>query len=733
MSPRSALRTLVATVVTGLVAGLVALSPGVAHADPAAAPTAPTRYLSTPYGTPVTGNLCTGATDPQGDPIQLATVGTNAFTFEYDTGTCAFTASPNTLSGYQPVTYRLTDGTHVSDWLTLGITVGQQGNAPVVAQPDALTASKGVKLVMADVDVTLGGNDADPEAAPISVTSLLPEGPLLPGEVMDQTSWYAPRAWMYTPPTGYTGTRRFRYDVSDGTTVVRQAFTITVTDNGPPKAPVATPDGFVVAKNGSLAMTKPGVLGNDSDADSAYFTVNGYTQAAHGSLTGFKPNDGTWVYTPHAGYEGPDSFSYRLIDAEGNLSPYVTVNLTVKTLPPVAVNDTGLQVTRDTPLVIPFATLKANDSDPDSSFEIAGALPPLNGKVHADYAAKTMTYTPKVGWTGTEAFGYVLADPHGNLSNWANVAVTVVPPLVNTAPVAHDDTYEVHQGQTLTVPAAQGVFANDTDLQGDDLAIAFRGAPAHGTFTSFDTDTGAFTYVPDAGWHGTETVDYTAQDGKGGTSGDAQIVITVHNDAPVAVADGYQGVSGVPLVVPAAQGVLVNDTDPEDEALKASSWSIPQHAQLVYDADGSFTLTPDAGHVGTVTFWYTVRDEALQESNQATVTVTFTQAPPVTEEPPASTDPVGSQQAGVIEATTPRITGKARVGRRLRVAAGVWGPAPVVLTYQWFRNGKPIGRATTAVYRLKDRDRGKRVTVQVTGTRPAYDTVVRVSAARRVR
>lgn len=730
MSPRS----FVAAALTGLGASLLALVPGVAHADPAAAPSAPPQYLSTPYGTPLTGSLCAGAADPQGDPISVAAVGINAFTFAYNSATCAFTATPNNVSGYQVVTYQLTDGTNVSDWLTLGITVGPQGNAPVVAQPDALAASKGIKLVLADVAVSLGGNDTDPEGAPLSVTALQPEGALLPGEVLDQTSWYAPRAWMYTPPTGFTGIRRFHYNVSDGTTSVRQAFTITVTDNGPPKAPVAQPDSYVVAKNGSLVMTKAtGVLVNDSDADSAYFAVNAFSSTSHGSLTGFKANDGTWTYTPQAGYEGPDSFTYRLIDAEGNLSPYVTVSLTVKTLPPVAVNDTGLQVTKDTPLVIPFATLEANDSDPDSSFGISAALPPPNGKILADYVAKTITYTPKPGWTGTESFGYVLADPNGNTSNWATVAVTVVPPLVNTAPVAHDDSYEVHQGGTLTVPAAQGILANDTDLQDDDLAIVSWDGAAHGTFTDFDTETGAFTYVPDAGWHGTETVLYTARDPKNATSNQATITITVRNDTPVAVADAYAAHSGVPLVVPAAEGVLVNDTDAEDEVLTASSWSIPQHATLSYDNDGSFTLTPEAGYTGTVTFWYTIKDQAGQESDPATVTITVTEAPPVIGEPPVTTDPTGVPQAGLIEGATPRIAGKARVGRKLRTLVGVWSPAPVVLIYQWLRNGKPIKAATRSVYRLKNRDRGKRITVQVTGTRPAYAAVTRVSAAKRVR
>ena len=44
--------------------------------------------------------------------------------------------------------------------------------------------------------------------------------------------------------------------------------------------------------------------------------------------------------------------------------------------------------------------------------------------------------------------------------------------------------------------------------------------------------------------------------------------------------------------------------------------------------------------------------------------------------------------------------------------AGRWGPAPVTLTYQWLRNGTPIAGATGSTYKLKNKDKGKKISVR---------------------
>jgi len=62
----------------------------------------------------------------------------------------------------------------------------------------------------------------------------------------------------------------------------------------------------------------------------------------------------------------------------------------------------------------------------------------------------------------------------------------------------------------------------------------------------------------------------------------------------------------------------------------------------------------------------------------------------------------------------PSVSGRAVVGHRLKVTTGQWQPGPDRTTFQWLRNGKAIRRATSAVYRVKRSDRGKRLSVIIT-------------------
>lgn len=68
----------------------------------------------------------------------------------------------------------------------------------------------------------------------------------------------------------------------------------------------------------------------------------------------------------------------------------------------------------------------------------------------------------------------------------------------------------------------------------------------------------------------------------------------------------------------------------------------------------------------------------------------------------------------------PSVSGKARVGTRLRAKVGTWSPKPTSYSYRWLRNGKTITRATSSTYRLAKADRGKRVSVRVTAKRSAH-------------
>lgn len=83
---------------------------------------------------------------------------------------------------------------------------------------------------------------------------------------------------------------------------------------------------------------------------------------------------------------------------------------------------------------------------------------------------------------------------------------------------------------------------------------------------------------------------------------------------------------------------------------------------------------------------------------------------------------------GVLTSAKPKIVGTASVGKTLTVRPGTWKPSPVSLTYRWYRNGKAISGATKSTYRLTSADRGKRITVRVTGKKSGYVTASRTSA-----
>ena len=64
--------------------------------------------------------------------------------------------------------------------------------------------------------------------------------------------------------------------------------------------------------------------------------------------------------------------------------------------------------------------------------------------------------------------------------------------IVNDAPRAEDDSDSTNKDIPLSVPASEGVLANDTDPDGDTLSAVLVSGPAHGTLSL--NANGSFTY-----------------------------------------------------------------------------------------------------------------------------------------------------------------------------------------------------------------------------------------------
>jgi subtilisin family serine protease len=83
---------------------------------------------------------------------------------------------------------------------------------------------------------------------------------------------------------------------------------------------------------------------------------------------------------------------------------------------------------------------------------------------------------------------------------------------------------------------------------------------------------------------------------------------------------------------------------------------------------------------------------------------------------------------GDLAASVPQISGTVRVGSTLRALAGSW-TSGTQFTYQWYADGAAISGATGFSFTPSATQRGKSLTVQLTGTRTGFTTASRTSAA----
>lgn len=115
---------------------------------------------------------------------------------------------------------------------------------------------------------------------------------------------------------------------------------------------------------------------------------------------------------------------------------------------------------------------------------------------------------------------------------------------VNGAPVAVPDTAELLEDGAASI----AVLANDTDPNGDTLAVAGVTQGAKGTVTIGEG--GVLRYVPGSNANGGDVFTYTVADGKGGTStGTVSVTIAAVNDAPTVQVSSDVSNGRAPLAV----------------------------------------------------------------------------------------------------------------------------------------------------------------------------------------
>src|SRR5262249_2140239 len=135
-----------------------------------------------------------------------------------------------------------------------------------------------------------------------------------------------------------------------------------------------------------------------------------------------------------------------------------------------------------------------------------------------------------------------------------------------------------------------------------------------------------------ANYTGPDSFNYTVSDGLLTASAAVALDVRFGNVPPVAVNDFYSVNEDTVLTVPAAAGVLANDTHAEHDPLTVLLTALPLHGTLALGANGGFTYVPGADYSGLDSFRYKAGDGGPENSNEATVTITVNPVndPPIT-------------------------------------------------------------------------------------------------------
>ena len=496
-------------------------------------PVAGNDAATTPLNTPLNGTVAANDSDPDAGQTLSFTklISPNNGVVSINPTTGAYLYTPlSAFTGVDSFQYKVCDNgvPSLCDTAWAFVTVVNpiaSPNVPPTAGDDNSSTNVGTP-----VTINVKANDFD-----LNPGQTLTNPVIVGTSVGGTPSVNANGTVTFTPTPGFTGVATFKYQVCDnGTPSLCDTATVTI-DVLPPSnfvniAPIAVNDATTTPVNTPVSGN---AKTNDSDINAGQtLTYSTLTNPLHGGIV--LNTDGTYTYTPTAGFTGLDSAQYRVCD---NGAPVLcsTAWIVVETtplgvnnnMPPVVTKDAA-STTTGTPVII---NVKANDYDPNVGQTLGNptiVTPSPNGTATVNPDG-TITFTPNPGFTGTTTFTYQVCDNgFATACNTAVVTITVSAPPAslnnNLPPVAADDANQTLKNTLVNGTAA----ANDTDPNaGQTLTYSLLTNPARGVMSL--NANGTYSYTPNAGYVGTDQFLYKICDNGSPTLCDtATVYITVY-------------------------------------------------------------------------------------------------------------------------------------------------------------------------------------------------------------
>ena len=214
-------------------------------------------------------------------------------------------------------------------------------------------------------------------------------------------------AGVVTVPAGTTGgTYVITYSICEAAFANNcDTTTVTVLVDSQPIALVdfyTTPSGTPISNN---------VAGNDTAMLDGPVVFSLLIPPAAGTGTLVFNADGSFTFTPAAGFSGPVNFTYQICDVDGDCSA-ATATIVVGTadVAPVAQPDT-YETAINTPV---SGSLTVNDSGLDNGPVVYAVVTPPGTGTAVVNPNGTFTYTPATGFTGVVTFTYQVCEVDGD-------------------------------------------------------------------------------------------------------------------------------------------------------------------------------------------------------------------------------------------------------------------------------------------------------------------------------
>ncbi|MBU3011882.1 tandem-95 repeat protein [Polaribacter vadi] len=560
-----------------------------------------------------------------------------------------FYTSAQDYFGSDSFTYTITDASGDESTATANLYVNGTNDLPTAVN-DAITIDENSATISIDVTQNDDFGGDGPNSGQIYITDSRSDQKGSISVNNNGTNTSSDDKITYTPPTNFSGTDSFTYNIQDANGDASKA-TVTITVNNINTLPTATADEFTV--NEDSASNTIDVLENDNyggdGTNSGSILLTNTTSEKGGILTvnnnntPNNPADDIIIYTPLANYNGTDSFEYSIEDADGDTAK-ATVTITV-----TSVNDTPTanadSITVNEDSNNNSIDVLANDSfggDGSNTSAITlvattsnqgGQLTVNDNNTPNNPSDDSINYTPLADFNGTDSFKYTIKDADGDTST---ETVTVTVNAINDLPNAIADTITVDEdsSETSINPLTNDSFGGDGPNSGT-IILTNENSTKGGKIsvnnnnTSSDPTDDTITYTPAENFNGKDSFSYSIIDKNGDTSS-AEITVTVTpiNDLPTANSDAIavdEDSSNNSI------NVLENDSfggdGPSSGTISVSSTTTAQNGTISIDnnttttdpTDDKIIYTPLANYQGLDTFSYTITDT---DGNTATATVT---------------------------------------------------------------------------------------------------------------